>query len=287
MTTPPAVLAVIGVVTSAVCASGIVGWLGTARVLARLDPGPDRPRAVPAVARRAIQRAGLHTDPRTALEIWAGGVALTAAAATVTRAALIPFVLTILSPPLGVVALRGRASRLRARQLPAVLDGITAGLRGGSSLRDAIADVGEHGGPLGVELIAIARDASGGRRLADVLADWTAAAPDAPSRIAGAALLVAADVGGPGADAIEAAADGLRERAAADDEVDALSVQARLSAVVLTAAPVVFAVLLTAVDPSSSRFLLTTPAGWACLAIGLGLDVVGATWMARLVRVAR
>src|SRR5690606_19512791 len=111
------------------------------------------------------------------------------------------------------------------------------------------------------------------------LAEWTDAdAIDGAGRLAGAALVVAADLGGPGADALDAAAASLRDRAAAVDEVTALSVQARLSALVLTAAPVAFALLLTSIDPTSAHFLLRTPAGWICVTVGLALDAAGALW---------
>jgi Flp pilus assembly protein TadB len=37
-------------------------------------------------------------------------------------------------------------------------------------------------------------------------------------------------------------------------------------------------------DGAAGRFLLHSRAGWACLAGGLGLDALGAWWMARLTR---
>ena len=55
----------------------------------------------------------------------------------------------------------------------------------------------------------------------------------------------------------------------------------------LTLAPIGFAFLLTSLDPAAGRVLLGTPIGWLCIALGLGLDGVGAWWMARLVRQAR
>ncbi|HYZ98327.1 MAG TPA: hypothetical protein VE575_06220, partial [Acidimicrobiales bacterium] len=60
--------------------------------------------------------------------------------------------------------------------------------------------------------------------------------------------------------------------------------QARTSAVVLSLAPLAFAVLLAMTDAAAARFLLRTTAGWVCLAAGLGLNALGAWWMARLTR---
>ncbi|HEU5083238.1 MAG TPA: hypothetical protein VFU14_07865, partial [Acidimicrobiales bacterium] len=70
-------------------------------------------------------------------------------------------------------------------------------------------------------------------------------------------------------------------------EAAALATQGKASAAVLTLAPLGFAFLLTSLDPSAGRFLLGTPVGWLCIAVGLTLDAVGAWWMAALVRRAR
>jgi len=80
------------------------------------------------------------------------------------------------------------------------------------------------------------------------------------------------------------AANEVRERAALGREVMALSSQARASASVIIAAPVVFAALGLLSSPGVAAFLFRTPAGLACLVVGLGLDAVAAVWIARLAR---
>ena len=262
--------------------SGLRWWAGN-RALQRLGASGGGGRPAPAAVVDALRRAGVDVDAGVALRIWSAAVALAAASAVMARGGVILLVVAVVGPPAAVLAAHGRAARQRIRRLPAALDAIAAGLRGGVALRTALADVARQGGPLADELGRVAELAGAGVPLADALTHWAEAADDPPSRLAGAALVVAAQLGGPGADALDAAAASLRERAATDDEIAALSVQARLSALVLTAAPVVFAVLLTSLDPASARFLLGTPTGWACLIIGGALDLAGALWMARLV----
>lgn len=262
-------------------------WWAANRALARTGLRPASPRTVPAAIDRALDDAGIDVNHALAFHAWLGAIALALAAGVVTSGGPVLVAVVVVVPVVGVVASRGRAARQRIRQLPLALDAVAAGLRGGASLRAAIADAGTIGGRLGAELDLIASHAGAGRSLAEALGEWAHAAGDAPSRLAGAALVVAAELGGPGAAAVDAAAASLRERTAADDEVAALSVQARLSALLLTLAPIGFAFLLTSLDPTSARFLVGTPAGWACIAIGLGLDGAGALWMSRLVRGAR
>ena len=79
----------------------------------------------------------------------------------------------------------------------------------------------------------------------------------------------------------------LRDRRAVAAEVDALAAQARASALVMMGAPVAFAALGLLSDPEVARFLLATPAGLACLVVGLGLDAMAGWWMVGIARSAR
>ena len=192
---------------------------------------------------------------------------------------------------LGVAAIARRRhqaalpARWRRAQLPEALDRLAATLRGGASVPVAIADVG--GGfpaPLGPELAALGAEAAGGRPTADVLDAWASAHDDRGTRLAATALVLAGSVGAAPARAADGVAATLRERADLADERHALAAQARMSAVVLSVAPIGFAALLSASDAGAQAFLLGSPAGWACLATGLVLDAAGAAWMTRLTR---
>jgi tight adherence protein B len=138
--------------------------------------------------------------------------------------------------------------------------------------------------PVGPELLALGRQANAGRAVADVLAEWSSRRDDAGSRLAATALTLATAVGGAPGHAVDGVAATLRERVDLADERRALASQARLSALVLAAAPVGFAALLGAADGRTASFLLRTPTGLVCLALGLALDAAGAWWMARLTR---
>ena len=52
---------------------------------------------------------------------------------------------------------------------------------------------------------------------------------------------------------------------------------------ILVIAPLVFAALTAAFDDRIFDVLVGRPVGWACLGLGLGLDGIGALWMARLI----
>jgi tight adherence protein B len=180
---------------------------------------------------------------------------------------------------------RGRALSQRRSQLPPALEELAVALRSGSSLPVALGEAGRATPePLGPELEALAFGAGRGQPMAAVLDDWTQRHDDAGTRLAATALSLANAVGVASARAVHGVAATLRERLELSAERRALASQARTSAVVLSAAPLLFALLLGVSDGAAGRFLLQSRAGWACLAVGIGLDALGAWWMARLTR---
>jgi tight adherence protein B len=242
------------------------------RVRARLAaPRPDGAPVVagPAPAALALAGGGLATawvvaGPSAAL-------ALAAAAAAVPVTA----------------RLRARAAERsrRDQQMPGALERLATALRSGASLPQALREVGEAlDPPLGPEVATLAQAAERGRPLRDVLDEWSSAHDDPGTRLAATALVLASVVGSTPARAIDGVAATVRERLDLAAERRALAVQARTSALVLSVAPVGFAALLVVGDTAAAGFLLGTPAGWTCLALGLALDVTGAWWMTRLSR---
>src|ERR671911_579032 len=172
------------------------------------------------------------------------------------------------------------------RRPPAPAPVLVAGaLRSGSSLPVALGEAGHATShPLGPELVGLANEAAQGRPMAAVLDRWTHDHDDRDTRLAATALALSAAVGATPARAVDGVAATVRERLDPAAERPALGSPARASAVVLSIAPAAFAVLLGVSDGAAARFLLRTPAGWLCLAVGLGVDAGGAWWMARLTR---
>ena len=187
-----------------------------------------------------------------------------------------------------VMAASGRADRevRRADQaLPAVLDQVTRQLRSGSSLAAAVRAATT--GAADRSTARLADDLGAGVALAEAVERWRVAVPSPARHLVAAAIGLAAEAGGAVALVLDGVTDTLRDRVALDREVAALSSQARASAAVLVAAPIAFAVLASSADHRVADALLGQPLGWACLAGGAVLDVVGALWMARLVARAR
>lgn len=182
---------------------------------------------------------------------------------------------------------RGRSDGARAsRRAPsppdtdawaAFLTTAAAEVRGGSSLSAAVAAATARHRPAGAAVHE-------GVTLAE-LAQRSSADPD--EAVVLQTVDAAHTLGGPVAATLDSGAALLRERAAVRAEAQVHSAQARLSARVLTAVPLVFAAWSLATSASFRRAVLGGP-GVAIAAIGAALNLAGWWWMRRTIeRVAR
>lgn len=176
-------------------------------------------------------------------------------------------------------AVRNRHDRLVDRRIPDALDRVVRQLRAGSTLPSALHRVGADD-PV---LSRLSEEIGRGRPLRNAISDWRSEV-ELPNRtLAATALELASTTGGASARVLDGVAASLRERVALEREVAALSSQSRASAAVLVIAPVVFAVAAALFDHRILDVLLGRPIGWMCVGLGLGLDGLGALWMARLI----
>lgn len=263
--------------------------------LRRLSPAltspapPDAPPDAPPWLVEACRQLHVRRSPG---EVWAmtqAAVLCAAVAATVVWG--VPGALLVAtaawSAPRGLAKLlHRRRLEARDRQLPDAMERVAAAMRAGARPGAAVTAVAaELPPPLGDELRHAVRGLRHGDELPLVLDRWAAlrgASPDVV--LAASALGLGAVAGGQVARAVDSVAATLRERRQLQAEVRALATQARSSAWLLAAAPAGFAALVATIEPGVMRFLLTTPVGLACLALGSALDTIGVMWMARIIR---
>jgi tight adherence protein B len=182
------------------------------------------------------------------------------------------------------VTRRGREAAIVAA-LPDVLERVASGLRAGATPLGALAEAGgaDLPEPLAADLSAVVQRAED-EGLSLALGRWATERPLPAVAAVVAALEVAVGAGGPAAPALDGLAAGLRDRQDAAAEVAALSAQARLSAIVVGAAPVVSLALSLLVDPRVAPTLIGTAPGRVCLLAGIMLEGLAGRWMRRIVR---
>ena len=183
------------------------------------------------------------------------------------------------TPLPGPHAKAGRRRPPTAADWAGLLDRASAEVRTGAALSSALAramDAGPVHGVVvrpGVPPAALAAAGPGVGAVAE--------APDDEVLVAHA-LGTAHLLGGPVAATLDAAAAQLRERIALRAEAEVHSAQARLSARVLTAVPVVFCCWTVATSPTV-RSAWFGPIGAVCAVIGGALNLAGWWWMRHLV----
>lgn len=217
---------------------------------------------------------------------WAVRAAATASALLAVRAPEVLLAVVVV----GAAARAGARTRGRRRAerkldgaLPALLDDVVAAMASGASLLQGLDHASGRGGVLGAELRLLLQRRAQGLGLQEVLDEWARLRPDTGVGLLADALALAGTTGGSQVGALRSVGDTLGERAALQREVGAMAAQAQLSATVLVIAPVAFALVVALLDRRIAAFLLASPLGWACLALGAVLDGAGAWWMRRLV----
>jgi tight adherence protein B len=280
-TTAP-LLAALGVVAVAVAALRAWEVQRAGTVLHRLA-GPTSPPVPPAWFGRVLHLSGLGVEPGPA---WRWSVR-----AVVSVAALVawhrPVLVTVLALGAAAAMLGRRRFRVRAdhrdepHHLAAVIDVVLFRLAAGTSLAAALEAAAVDPTPLAPDLARVAGRIRHGLGVQAAVDEWAATSGSPGVRLLADAVAIAGVSGGSQQAALLGVQATLRERDALAREIRALAAQARTSGVVLVITPVAFAVFVAVVDPRVAAFF-ASPAGWGCVAAGLVLDAVGATWMDRM-----
>lgn len=239
----------------------------------------------------SLRNAEVHASPREAagfVMIAAAGGALVSAAIDL-RLAVIVCLGIVGAAPMTLFAMRGRALRRASTQLPSLLRRVATELRAGGTVPSAFAAIAAEPAAVNSGLLmhdcrAVSKRVSYGAGMTEALETWAAERDLAGVRAASGSLILAAEVGGPAADALEGLASSLAARTAASEETRAQSAQARASALVMITAPIGYLVFSSSIDQRSTDVLFGSAVGRSCLTAGILLDVAAALWIRFLLR---
>ena len=181
---------------------------------------------------------------------------------------------------------RRRQDRL-AEQLPQLLEALSAALRAGQSLPQALESAAQElPPPAGDQLDRVLRRLRLGEAPEAVLEAMAAdfrGALQADWRLLATGVAIQRSSGGDLAGLLDSLTETLRERQRLQGQIGALTAQGRLSAWVVGLLPPALLLALQAMDPGLTAPLYSTPKGWALLAAGLLLEVLGVLVLRRIV----
>jgi tight adherence protein B len=202
--------------------------------------------------------------------------------------------------PVAVVggAIGGIAWRVRKRRAARALDArrddqladavgsITAAIRAGQSVPQALAFAAEESQPpLRDSLERIDRSLQLGVPVERALQDWTDEIDSDDARLLSGVLALHRRSGGDLPSVLDQVAGTLRERRAAGREVRALTAQARLSGTILGVLPFGFFAFLWLTSRNEIEGAFRSPAGVAAITLGVVLEALAFVWIRRLLEV--
>jgi tight adherence protein B len=281
------VIACLGVTTTA----WLVRRARRERIGIRLRPRPRGRSLVPDASRdrvrNALASAAVDLDVDQAVQSWL--IAVTVAALLGYgfggwALALAGFVIAAAAGPVSLFALRHRRERQIAAGVPDALERIASELRAGGTIGTAVGALSSSDSPLAGDLARVDTRLRMGASTTDALDRWARERSVAGVSAAAGALAVCATLGGRSADALDGLASSLRDRQALVAETRALSAQARMSAVVVGGAPLAYLAWSSLVDRDALHALVATEIGRVCLLVGIGLELLGALWMRRIMQ---
>jgi tight adherence protein B len=236
----------------------------------------------------SLDRAGMNMRPAEFVVMSVAIVATSAFLGLVFGGLLAGLLLGLVA----VVVLRSvlsiRTSRRRkkfADQLADSLSLLSGSLRSGHSIPQAIdALVQESDSPTSEEFRRVLFETRLGHPLPDALRALAHRVESEDFEWVVQAIEIQHTVGGDLANLIDNVMRTIRDRNRVRRQIDTLTAEGRLSAVILFCLPLVMFPFLLLVNPKYVDELLTTTAGNVMLAIGGVLLIVGGIWLRRIVR---
>jgi len=281
------IVALIGVTVVLVAMRSARRFAVVDRVPRRVNAPSRLPAPVASRVATALDAAAIDIPAEQACQVWAGVIAgstllafalggsfVAAAGGALGSAAAVP---------VAVFAARNRRARRVAVAVPVTVERVASELRAGGTIPTAINAIGSSDAVLAADFTRIQTRLALGAPVAEALAAWASERSAPGVDVTAGALAMCAEVGGRSADALDGLACSLRDRLAVVAEARALSAQARMSAVVVGGTPLLYIGWSAFADRRALHTLTATTAGQLCLLIGLGLEVLGAWWMRRII----
>ncbi|MGA4508929.1 type II secretion system F family protein [Propionibacteriaceae bacterium G1746] len=173
-----------------------------------------------------------------------------------------------------------------ATQLDETAQMLAGSLRSGYSFAQALSTVArEAATPTNDEFTRITNELRLGRPLADSMEDTAERMKSEDFSWIGQAVAINREVGGNLADVLDGVSHTIRERAQLRRQVDALSGEGKLSAIVLIVLPFAMAGIFAIVNPPYIGLLFTRPLGWFFLGLATLLLIIGSLWLRAVVRI--
>jgi tight adherence protein B len=236
---------------------------------------------------------GDRAGPRRAVAVVAttsaGLLAVAVCAAATGKSRLVVVGVPVAAATAGLIQLTvgGRTERRLVEGLPGALDAVARAAAAGVSSVEAVRQgAAAAAGELADDLAGAVAGVDRGSTLVAELEAWARRRDRAEVDLVASGLAMAIVTGGSISWTAHHLADVVRANLESRAAIVAQAAQARASAVVIGATPVVVLAVTAIVDPAAASILFGTAVGQGCLVAGLLLAGLAIWWMAAIIRSA-
>lgn len=237
----------------------------------------------------SLELAGLRLRPQEFMVVLASGMIVMFAVGLMLWGGVGGLLLLVATPLLALVVVRTLVARRRkafALQLDETLSVLAGSLRAGYSLPQAAATVAaESESPTSDVFTRIINESRVGRSFIEAMEDAAERVKNDDFYWIVQAIGINREVGGNLADVLDGVSLTIRERSQLKRQVDSLSAEGRLSAIILGALPVVVFLMLSLVNPGYVAKFGESTLGIAILVAAGVLLVLGLAWLRVLVKI--
>jgi tight adherence protein B len=235
----------------------------------------------------ALEQAGLKLRPQDFVLLVVAGALVAGATGLLVGGPLLALLLTALVPVGAKLLLNVRSGRRRkafADQLDDSLQLLASSLRAGHSLLQALNSVAhEAEEPTSVEFARIINEIRVGRAVGQALDEAALRMKSDDFVWVTQAIAINREVGGNLAEVLDGVGHTIRERNQIRRQVQALSAEGKLSALVLMLLPVGIVGFLSLTNPAYLLKLTHSVIGYGLIGLAVVLMLVGALWLRKVV----
>ncbi len=236
------------------------------------------------------QQLLIDISPRTALWLTLGGVLAAAGAGlAITGSTIAALIFAALAGAVPTLLLRHLQEKRRLKLEEQLVDGLTtiaSGVRAGLNLVQSLELVAtNHHGPIQQEFAQLLREYQMGLDLNQAMRNTSNRIGSPLYRLAFTAMEMHRLRGGDSAQSMDRIAESVREISRLEGKLDALTSQGRFQAIGMAIMPLVFFVMLYAIDPSGIGLVFTDPLGRVLLLIVITMITVAFVWIRKIMSV--
>jgi tight adherence protein B len=238
---------------------------------------------------RALDRAGVALRPGEFVIVSATGVVVGVTTGLVmggTIGAVFLGAVAAAAPRTILRTLANRRRRAFANQLEGSLQTIAGSLRAGYGLVQAMSTVAEESpSPTSDEFNRVVVESRLGRSIEESLAAMAERLENEDLGWVVEAIEIQHEVGGNLAEVLDTVTDTIRERNQLRRQVQALSAEGKISAIILLSLPLVIAFFIAMISPDYLAELTETGVGRIMMGVAALLMLAGSAWIKKIIRV--